>query len=153
MADSSGNLGGTEECSSNESGWTMYIASPIHENNPVDDDEDDDNDNDTERNEYKDIHDDYCGDGESDDSMASDASSGPSHQGGPCGTTRGRYGRPKFEHAGASVKRSSSGKKSHKQVEKKPSTEKTKAAQEEQGHKGKSASGNVYSKGKSKKNK
>ncbi|KAL3501582.1 hypothetical protein ACH5RR_036031 [Cinchona calisaya] len=157
MADSSENLGGTEECSSNESGWTMYIASPTHESNPDDDDDDDedededeDEDN-AERKEYEDVHDEYGGEGESDDSMTSDASSGPSHQGGPRGTSRRSHDRHIFEHEGGKVKRSSSGKKDYKQDEKRPSAVKTKAAKEEQGHKGKSASGTVYSKGKPRK--
>lgn len=75
-------FGGPEECHSSESGWTMYLGSPIHggddddenddkHSNKDDDDEDENGGND--KNHY--IEDD------SDDSMTSDASSGPNHQG------------------------------------------------------------------------
>ncbi|XP_057440036.1 protein SOB FIVE-LIKE 4-like [Lotus japonicus] len=59
----------TEECHSSESGWTMYIGSPIEEEN--------------DHEEEEDFEGNYQGDPgfESDDSMASDASSGPSHYG------------------------------------------------------------------------
>ncbi|PIN12752.1 hypothetical protein CDL12_14636 [Handroanthus impetiginosus] len=73
--DSSKYLQGNEECSSSESGWTTYIASP---------------DNETDQSEYEDVmtveqvrgykKDDVEEDVDSDDSMASDASSGPSDQ-------------------------------------------------------------------------
>lgn len=149
--DSAKKIGDTEECSSNESGWTMYIASPIHENNPDDDDADDESG--TERKEYQDFHDSDGGDGESDDSMASDASSGPSHQGEPCGTNEGSHGRDYFQHEGGKDNRRSSGKKQYKQLEKKGRAEKPKAEKEEQGRKVKSSSGDVHSKGKSRKNK
>ncbi|KAL5818109.1 hypothetical protein ACOSQ3_026487 [Xanthoceras sorbifolium] len=69
-------FGGAEECQSSESGWTMYIGSPIHgdddDDGHSDDDDgdyDDDIDHDTEANREVD----------SDDSMASDASSGIAH--------------------------------------------------------------------------
>ncbi|GAV77763.1 hypothetical protein CFOL_v3_21233 [Cephalotus follicularis] len=81
-------FGDTEECHSSESGWTMYIGSPVHSDDGGDadghshsgDDENDDDpggDDDSEANSEDD----------SDDSMASDASSGPSrdHQGNPYG--------------------------------------------------------------------
>ncbi|CAL5186719.1 unnamed protein product [Lathyrus oleraceus] len=60
-------LGGEEECHSSESGWTMYIGSPVS-------DDDDDC--------YQVTHQ-IQGDAgiESDDSMVSDASSGPTHCG------------------------------------------------------------------------
>ncbi|XP_068638619.1 protein SOB FIVE-LIKE 2-like [Aristolochia californica] len=88
-------FGGPEECSSNESGWTMYIASPMH-GHDVDDDDggvfddnvvddasgDDDTDGDDDRSSSDD--DDATGD-DSDDSMASDASSGPGHHEIFCG--------------------------------------------------------------------
>ncbi|KAJ1394736.1 hypothetical protein SESBI_33986 [Sesbania bispinosa] len=68
-------FGGVEECqSSSESGWTMYIGSPI-----------DDGDDGDSTNHNRDIDDEGTThqadpeDDESDDSMASDASSGPSH--------------------------------------------------------------------------
>lgn len=70
-------LEGEEECQSNESGWTMYIGSPIdHEDGNSDDDDDDDGE--------VDCYDEGIladAEVESDDSMASDASSGPSHYG------------------------------------------------------------------------
>lgn len=59
--------GGTEECHSSESGWTMYIGSTIEDEYDEDDDIIVENDCDTPQAD------------ESDDSMASDASSGPSH--------------------------------------------------------------------------
>ncbi|KAJ6421504.1 hypothetical protein OIU84_028804 [Salix udensis] len=73
-------ISGAEGCSSSESGWTMYLASPMQE------DEDDegsyDGGNNSEaahmaryKNQYAAVEDEV-----SDDSMASDASSGPHHQ-------------------------------------------------------------------------
>nr|POF12134.1 hypothetical protein CFP56_42330 [Quercus suber] len=59
--DSSQMFGGTEECQSSESGWTMYIGSPIY------------------------------GDDDSDDSMASDASSRPSHAYGSANKKEEKY--------------------------------------------------------------
>ncbi|XP_043700328.1 protein SOB FIVE-LIKE 4-like [Telopea speciosissima] len=64
MEPSSQLFGETEECSSSESGWTTYIASPVHCDDTQEDDDDDDE---------KD------GNNDSDDSMASDASTGPNH--------------------------------------------------------------------------
>ncbi|KAK1388040.1 Suppressor of phytochrome b 5 [Heracleum sosnowskyi] len=58
--------GSQEECHSSESGWTMYIGSPI------DDDDNDEVENDVEDQYYKGGG---GGDVESDDSMVSDASS------------------------------------------------------------------------------
>lgn len=74
-------FGGAEECHSSESGWTMYLGSHIHGDDDDnqhsyekdDDDDDDDYDGGNGKNYY---HEDG-----SDDSMASDASSGPSNQG------------------------------------------------------------------------
>ncbi|OWM65185.1 hypothetical protein CDL15_Pgr008772 [Punica granatum] len=78
-----------EDCHSSESGWTMYIGSPAH------DDDDDDDDGNTSKSideeDEEDEGDDEDGSGnnknknghqedeETDDSMASDASSGPSY--------------------------------------------------------------------------
>ncbi|KAB1212798.1 hypothetical protein CJ030_MR5G011898 [Morella rubra] len=92
--ESSQMLGGTEECHSSESGWTMYIGSPTYDDDDSDENRhsaadgndagsDDDDDDDDDKNEAN-------RDEDSDDSMASDASSGPSHQGHPCGS--GKYG-------------------------------------------------------------
>ncbi|TKY54981.1 pheromone-processing carboxypeptidase KEX isoform X1 [Spatholobus suberectus] len=66
---------GAEECHSSESGWTMYIGSPVD-----DDGHSDDGDNDNSDDEGTQAHP-QDDDDESDDSMASDASSGPSHHG------------------------------------------------------------------------
>ncbi|XP_004508641.1 uncharacterized protein [Cicer arietinum] len=72
------NFGIEEECQSSESGWTMYIGSPIEDDDNDDDDEDDgDIDNMDDEEGTHEAHDDLESD---DDSMASDASSGPSHQ-------------------------------------------------------------------------
>ncbi|KAJ7956531.1 acidic leucine-rich nuclear phosphoprotein 32 family member B-like [Quillaja saponaria] len=78
--ESSQNFGGAEECHSSESGWTMYIGSPIdgddddveHEGDQDDNGDDDDDDDSLEVDHHQD---------DSDDSMVSDASSGPSHLG------------------------------------------------------------------------
>ncbi|KAJ0989661.1 hypothetical protein J5N97_008017 [Dioscorea zingiberensis] len=71
---------GGEECSSSESGWTMYLASPMH------DDDDDDQDDDQVVDEINNVHEDDHGQEEEEDddeddgdSMASDASTGPTH--------------------------------------------------------------------------
>ncbi|ESW10218.1 hypothetical protein PHAVU_009G190900 [Phaseolus vulgaris] len=69
-------LGGEEECHSNESGWTMYIGSPRDEEAHCDDNEEKGYSLDYD---YEDAEADP--DVESDDSMASDASSGPSQYG------------------------------------------------------------------------
>ncbi|GAU23272.1 hypothetical protein TSUD_281670 [Trifolium subterraneum] len=84
-------LGAEEECHSSESGWTMYIGSPIKDGNLDDDDDDDEVDF------YQGIHQTKGDAGiESDDSMVSDASSGPSHYGvnviHPLGNYEGGYG-------------------------------------------------------------
>ncbi|XP_017697115.2 protein SOB FIVE-LIKE 3 isoform X1 [Phoenix dactylifera] len=66
-----------EECSSCESGWTMYLSSPMHDGGDSDaelqpNDEEEDDANDRCRNESDD-----GSEGEDNDSMASDASTGP----------------------------------------------------------------------------
>ncbi|RDX74743.1 hypothetical protein CR513_45473, partial [Mucuna pruriens] len=66
---------GAEECHSSESGWTMYIGSPMDDGGHSDDN-DDNNGHEGTR-----VHRPQDDDDESDDSMASDASSGPSHHG------------------------------------------------------------------------
>ncbi|XP_020228662.1 uncharacterized protein LOC109809695 isoform X2 [Cajanus cajan] len=66
---------GAEECHSSESGWTMYIGSPVDDNDDGDNHKSDDDEHCTQAR----PQDDY--DDASDDSMASDASSGPSHHG------------------------------------------------------------------------
>ncbi|CAK7326449.1 unnamed protein product [Dovyalis caffra] len=79
-------MGCTEECSGtsgSESGWTSYIASPIKENN-FDDDNDDSKNKQGDCRKGNHGNDGVGGGGESDDSMTSDASSGPSHRELPC---------------------------------------------------------------------
>ncbi|GLU10860.1 hypothetical protein SLE2022_276410 [Rubroshorea leprosula] len=66
---------GSEGCSSSESGWTMYLASPRREDEESSQEKDDDN-----NNHYRNYSDNDDQKENSDDSMASDASSGPSHQ-------------------------------------------------------------------------
>lgn len=82
-------LGCTEEYSGangSESGWTKYIASPVKENDFDDDNADSKNkQGDCRKGNYG--NDD--GGGESDDSMTSDASSGPSHPELPCRSSKG----------------------------------------------------------------
>ncbi|KAJ6891290.1 hypothetical protein NC651_024709 [Populus alba x Populus x berolinensis] len=82
-------LGCTEEYSGangSESGWTKYIASPVKEN-------DFDDDNAHSKNKQGDYRKGNYGNddggGESDDSMTSDASSGPSHPELPCRSSKG----------------------------------------------------------------
>lgn len=87
--DPSYELASAGEFSGSESGWTTYIGSPIHNGTYDDDDEEQSVDMEDYGNKYKNVHDDKGenndeNDGdvdyeESDDSMASDASSGPSH--------------------------------------------------------------------------
>lgn len=99
-------VGVAEECSSSESGWTMYIVSPMHETsyNHHHDHVDD---------EIYESHGDYSTyhNADSDDSMVSDASSGPIRQ----GILRGSSKRRESKHA---VKRNLLGK-NERQVEKK----------------------------------
>ncbi|KAJ9709510.1 hypothetical protein PVL29_001134 [Vitis rotundifolia] len=85
--DSSQVLGdGAEECSSSESGWTTYIASPDH-HHEVDDDE-----NDKEKTDKTDNDDDDDDDDNDHDSMASDASSGhPTHRQLTCESSMTQY--------------------------------------------------------------
>ncbi|XP_030534634.1 protein SOB FIVE-LIKE 1 isoform X2 [Rhodamnia argentea] len=92
---------GSEECLSSESGWTMYIGSPMQEDDEGAGDEkgtthneDDDDERDGGDKGDKDGGD---GEAESDDSMASDASSRPSYRGcvatkngGSCAAKKGK---------------------------------------------------------------
>ncbi|XP_057994448.1 protein SOB FIVE-LIKE 3-like [Hevea brasiliensis] len=83
----------TEGCSSSESGWTIYIASPMQE----DDSECSDNDNDhnTTANDGNADDDDKQ---DSDDSMASDASSSPHHLCKPENGRQANHGTTGFKH-------------------------------------------------------
>ncbi|XP_018631653.1 protein SOB FIVE-LIKE 1-like [Nicotiana tomentosiformis] len=125
--------GGTEECS-NESGWTMYIASPIHQYNQEDDDDGDERSS-RKRDKYLYNDDDDNEDGESDDSLVSDASSGPGHQ-EVCTSIGRSHGKLQFKHAEKETKKFSS--KEHRgQVKKKLYDTNIKAAKEDSGHKAK----------------
>lgn len=78
--ESSKQLLGTEGCSSSESGWTMYIDSPIHEEAKkygYDDDDDHDEHNDDDHDEDQVTNHREGSDADTDDSMVSDASSRP----------------------------------------------------------------------------
>ncbi|GAB2280142.1 hypothetical protein Dimus_014779 [Dionaea muscipula] len=86
----------TEEFSSNESGWTKYIASPDPEHDFSSDHDDGDDDENGDIRCKIDHHGDDDGDGDDDndhDSIASDASSGPAHNILPSevGTIEGGY--------------------------------------------------------------
>ncbi|KZV27502.1 ATPase family AAA domain-containing protein 2 [Dorcoceras hygrometricum] len=109
--DSSKILEDTEECSSNESGWTMYIASPVHELG-YDDYEDEEYCSTDEQIYERDGAGREDGDVDSDDSMASDASSGPSYQGQS-------YGFRGFGHAWNKSQNKHVDEKNHKQEEEK----------------------------------
>ena len=69
-----------EGCSSSESGWTMYISSPMEEDfvefSNYHDEEDDNKSHFRKQHQH---YDKKKEDDDSDDSLASDASSGPSH--------------------------------------------------------------------------
>lgn len=141
--------GGTEECNSNESGWTMYIGSPYRDYNQGGDDDDNDVDDDegscTPRKGYKNA-DDHVEDGGSDDSMTSDASSGPSHQGVLCTNIEQIYGKHEFKHVEKDIRKFSSKEQQQqqKQAKKKLSDKNTKAAKEDSGHNAKSGKGYGY---------
>ncbi|KAG2301409.1 hypothetical protein Bca4012_059680 [Brassica carinata] len=67
-----------EECSSSESGWTTYISSPMEEDEEEVSDEFYYEGHSTEKDRRKYVNE-YENNKDSDDSMASDASSGPSY--------------------------------------------------------------------------
>ncbi|ONK69417.1 uncharacterized protein A4U43_C05F22650, partial [Asparagus officinalis] len=92
----------SEECSSSESGWTKYLASPIHDDDDDEGGDDDDGyghedggveDHGSRKRSKNDSDDDK--DDNDDDSMASDASSGPSSYIG-----HGEGSKPKNERGG-----------------------------------------------------
>ncbi|PSR91235.1 Acetyl-coenzyme A carboxylase carboxyl transferase subunit beta like [Actinidia chinensis var. chinensis] len=117
-------LGDSEECSSSESGWTMYIASPIREYSNYENDDEDD------QGAYKKGNDD-----ESDDSMASDASSGPSHPEFPFGSSKRSHVMGNFKQSESiDCSKFSSDRRPYKQVEKKIHEKRIKAAKEVPGH-------------------
>ena len=101
---------GSEECSSSESGWTTYIASPDlleHEYADQNNEDDDDDDGDVKiaRKGFKKVEQEEAA-ADSDDSMASDASSGPSDQYGYLGRSHGG-----LSHAGSNNQRKAAAKK------------------------------------------
>lgn len=109
----------SEECSSSESGWTTYLASPDIEHDDYAENEEDDNVDEDARLRQKgykkqaQIEEEAA---DSDDSMASDASSGPSDQ--RC--SYGYLGRNNgFSHAGSNNGRTSVAKKLNQKEEKK----------------------------------
>lgn len=106
---------GSDECSSNESGWTAYIGSPHHEEDH-DDDHRDRSKGEEERKER---------DADSDDSMASDASSAPSDR---LGNFNKHFG---YGNAKGTNERKNGGKKEQKQGDmRKEHAEKIKAAKD-----------------------
>ncbi|XP_057961802.1 protein SOB FIVE-LIKE 1-like [Malania oleifera] len=141
-------LGVPEECSSSESGWTMYIGSPTHnydyegeDTNTEDGGGDDNNDKDNHSD-----NDDNNDDDESDDSMASDASSGPSHRELPHGSSAGKRGVDCFKHAGQDKNpKSSYGEKSQIQARQKTDERMAKAQKYKLGPEANSATSRVHS--------
>ncbi|KAL7171364.1 hypothetical protein ACSBR2_036086 [Camellia fascicularis] len=125
-------LGGSEECGSSESGWTMYIASPIHGDSNYEYDDYDDLGTDKKGDDNNDGDDDDDDDDESDDSMASDASSGPSHPELPYGSTKGSRVLGHFKLEDQS--KGSTGKKPYKKGKKIFEKRTTKAEKEVPGH-------------------
>lgn len=125
--------GDSEECCSSESGWTMYIASPVDDDN--DSDDDDHSPDKTVHSNDKD--EDYAG---SDDSMASDASSGPSHRELPYPSNKGSRVSGNSKHSvSEDQSKYSSGKKPNKKVEKKTNEKRIKGEKEVPGHNATSA--------------
>nr|XP_043608379.1 protein SOB FIVE-LIKE 3-like [Erigeron canadensis] len=96
-----------EECSSSESGWTMYIVSPMHETNYNNNhhyyhDQHVINDGIDKSQHNGDYDKMYHNHEDSDDSMVSDASSRPSRQPNLCGMSKKPVGglrRDHFKHA------------------------------------------------------
>ncbi|KAJ4707189.1 acidic leucine-rich nuclear phosphoprotein 32 family member B-like [Melia azedarach] len=86
----------TEGCSSSESGWTMYIDSPMQEDDMDCYNEDYDN-NDRKSNHNHGIYNEDNKE-DSDDSMASDASSGPSHHQHKRPNEEGSHGMSSSKH-------------------------------------------------------
>lgn len=120
--DSSQVCGVIEEHSSSESGWTTYINSPNHENKNEDEGD--------HRTDQESGHD----NAESDDSMASDASSGPSHDHRVTLHTEESCGKGDFKYAKDKNLVQTSGKKHKKQIEKKMYNRKKEAETEEPKH-------------------
>lgn len=128
--DSSKILPGNEECSSSESGWTTYIASPDLEHDEAEN-EDDDEDGSIGHQVFK-----KQDEADSDDSMASDASSGPSDQRYSYGYLARSRG---FVHAGKNDQKKSVAKKHNQQEEKKKKKKQIKGEKDSSGSRGNSA--------------
>ncbi|KAK4423644.1 hypothetical protein Salat_1947300 [Sesamum alatum] len=127
--DSSKILEGTGECSSSESGWTTYIASPVEDDEHDHTDYDDDDDaGSVGVKAYKKVAEEDADNVDSDDSMASDASSGPIDQGHLLGRSCG------FGHAGNRDERKYVGKKHNLQEEKIKHHEQIKAEKDKPGN-------------------
>ncbi|KAA8541106.1 hypothetical protein F0562_025069 [Nyssa sinensis] len=139
-------FGGAEECHSSESGWTMYIGSPIHGDDDGDDHSTDDGDE--EEDDKNANHED-----DSDDSMASDASSGPSHREHPWRNGEGGHGMAQYKHQEdkGDVKHCSYKKKAKNPVEKK-GNEKRKGEKEESLFTAKGANVSIQSDARARKN-
>lgn len=124
----------SEECSSSESGWTTYLASPDIEHDGYAENEEDDVDQhaNTRQKGYKkraQVEEEAA---DSDDSMASDASSGPSDQRCSYGYLGRNHG---FSHAGSNNERTSVAKKLNQKEEKK---KQIKGEKDKSGNKGNS---------------
>lgn len=118
----------------------MYIGSPYRDYNHVEDDDDDDDEG-TPRKGYKNL--DYIEEGGgSDDSMTSDASSGPSQQGVSTSVEQS-YRKHEFKHAEEDNRKFTS-KEQQRQAKKKISDKNVKAAKEDPGHKAKSGKSYGY---------
>ncbi|XP_073284503.1 protein SOB FIVE-LIKE 4-like [Primulina huaijiensis] len=116
----------TEECSSNESGWTTYIASsPDKEDDPTQDEDDECGSSMDEGVNQQESEDD-AENMDTDDSMASDASSGPSDR-KRLSNTRKKNERKLY-----------GGEKCHKKEDRKKSGEKIKVEEEKSETKGNS---------------
>ncbi|XVF81854.1 hypothetical protein PTKIN_Ptkin15bG0189000 [Pterospermum kingtungense] len=104
----------TEGCSSSESGWTSYLAPPME----MEDDFQCSEDNYNNNHNIKHGVDDY-GEGNSDDSMASDASSGPSHHQNKHKDVQGSHDNAYLKHDKADCSsKHSSRKEAKKEVKK-----------------------------------
>lgn len=127
--------GDSEECCSSESGWTMYIGSPVDDDSDDDDNNDDHSTDKTVHNNNKDGD-----DGGSDDSMASDASSGPSHRELPYLSNKGSRLLGDSKHSvSEDQSKYSSSKKPNKKVEKKRNEKRINGEKEVPGHNANSA--------------
>ncbi|CAH9096484.1 unnamed protein product [Cuscuta epithymum] len=126
--------GETEKCSSSESGWTMYIGSPNHAYDDDDDDQEDyyDNHQNKVRVRSKNF--------DSDDSMASDASSGPVYH-EICQSFERVQGKGKLKSGGEKDKSRKSTVKQHQEEEEIVLSKKKTKLEREDAYRGKSSYG------------